>query len=48
MTLHDHLLPLAPMILYWEYKLGVWVMGRSGDVEVGRSLMKLSFREVMH
>ncbi|MGZ4966918.1 MAG: DUF2062 domain-containing protein [Chthoniobacterales bacterium] len=25
-TLHDLILPFAPVILFWEYKMGVWVL----------------------
>ena len=25
-TLHDLILPFAPVVLFWEYKLGMWVL----------------------
>lgn len=31
-TLHDIILPLAPLIIRWEYQLGHWVLGKSSHV----------------
>ncbi|HRQ88979.1 MAG TPA: DUF2062 domain-containing protein [Bacteroidia bacterium] len=27
-TLHDILIPLAPILLHWEYRLGYWMLNR--------------------
>lgn len=44
--LHNIVLPLGPLILYWEYKLGVLILGRSGELGGLDEIMSMSLGEL--
>ncbi len=41
-TLHDLILPLAPMLLHWEYELGYWLLSSPHHLPAGLHASKLS------
>ena len=44
-TLHDLILPAMPMILLWEYKMGMWVL--HGTIPQRPKLHAMRFRDYM-
>ncbi len=44
-ALHQLLLPLAPVILLWEFRLGEWILGRTGGEDFVIAAFEKGFTE---